>query len=623
MQVGTSFQGTKTPPKDPESRRIVAVVLNQLLVELATEQLEVEASSAHSAPRKKKPMAVIVDDGPSSATTAAVGSAPQFDRPGQFEQDLQQTTIAAVNEAAHTCGVRTGQSVAEACAWVAHLHIQRLGRARVQSAIERIAESLGQFAPTISLEFPDTIWLDVSNSQQLYPNESDLLREISACVSTTGHLCRLAIAKGPLLAQAFARWGPVQRDPNGRGRLGLVVDAERTTSLAAQLPIVALPISSQVQCWLAGLGILCWADLSRIPTKQAISRLGPNAQLALDLVAGRDTQPLVAFTPPRHPHERQEWDEAVTGSQPLLFVLRGLVAKISTRLEGRGLAAQSLRLTILYDRGIARLRNVESQVDLDYTLASPLFRADDLWRILSTRLDKLELGAPSVGLELKVCSLTSASQRQLDLMSASSRLHTDPERLQVLLSELAADIGPRAFGILRMNDSHRPEKLSLLRPLPSLQSNSTKKRRGKRKKAQPQEQLDARTRTEEASWQPLPLRQISLESSRTSLSPATRHFPNRLLPKPLLLERLLTKGAFVPFAGQLFSVEDVHFDHRLDCVEWWSGENISRDYYRITLVSRAGASGHTNSGHTNTTRVCVLAYRNRHSGHTFLQGIYD
>jgi hypothetical protein len=220
-------------------------------------------------------------------------------------------------------------------------------------------------------------------------------------------------------------------------------------------------------------------------------------------------------------------------------------------------------------------------------------------------------------------------------------LHTDPERLQVLLSELSADIGPRTFGVLRMNDSHRPEKVSLLQPLAALQaatldqrsrrSTRAQTRNDRGQKQQPQSELPQGNSSQRSSalphdslkyrdslthsdsrenWAQLPPRQISLESSRTSIAPAEQNFPNRLLPKPLLLDQLLTKGAFVPFAGQLFSVEEIRFGHRLDCVEWWSGESISRDYFRVTLSS-------------GKARVSALAYRNRHTGSVFLHGLFD
>jgi hypothetical protein len=452
----------------------------------------------------------------------------------------------------------------------------------------------------------------------------------------------MAIAKGPFLARAFARWHPV-----GRGQLGVIVAPEESQKLALQLPVQALPLPDETKLWLAQLGLLHLEDLAKLPSQQLLSRLGygktntregpANLSRVLAMLEGEDDTPLEAHAPTAAPSESSDWEQPVTGSQPLRFAAKGLLSKIGARLEGRGLAAQSLRITIQHDPSIARFRNLEARMVLDCPLSLPLFRAEDLWRVVTSKLEQTQLSAPCVGLRIEVTSLTNATHRQLDLMSSATKLeHTNPERLQVLFSELAAEIGHRAFGTLRLCNSHRPEKLSLLQPVSTAFQAPNRPGTRSRKKQRtgpshiglshtgPSHTGPSHTGPSHTGPSYTPGEQITLDAGLISVphdaerapwqsvSPAGHapRVPNRLLAKPIMLSDPIEKGALVAFGGLLYAIRDVSFEYRLDCVEWWSGENISRDYLRVSLAA--------DSGHLE-----ALIYKNRVTGRPFLQAIYD
>jgi hypothetical protein len=86
--------------------------------------------------------------------------------------------------------------------------------------------------------------------------------------------------------------------------------------------------------------------------------------------------------------------------------------------------------------------------------------------------------------------------------------------------------------------------------------------------------------------------------------------PCRLLPKPLALSGAFRVGATQRIGHGLYSVEAVHFDHRLDEVEWWSGAKLSRDYVKLLLKSSQGVTA-------------ALVFVERESGKRFLQGVWD
>jgi protein ImuB len=321
-----------------------------------------------------------------------------------------------------------------------------------------------------------------------------------------------------------------------------------------------------------------------------VSRLGENAASVTELCAGRDRTPLIAFTPERSITESSTWDEPVTGTEPLSFVLGGLVSRVSARLTGRGEAACSLTLSIVYDPGIARFHGEKTELVLRFKLAAPLYRADELRRVLSARLARTKLGAPSLEMRLSVPKLVPAVARQLELSqvlngttvsatSAFSALSAD--EIPVLIAELSAELGEDKVGTLELCDSHRPEAKSKLRSAclePAAHSSSGSKK--------------ARLRKAEPSFAELP------------------GAPTRLLSEPCELHGPLRVGVSLAIDRSLYTIDHLCFEQRLDAVEWWGQAPVTRDYVRLWLQ---GASGGFEA----------VAYVDRSTGRRYLHALAD
>jgi protein ImuB len=247
----------------------------------------------------------------------------------------------------------------------------------------------------------------------------------------------------------------------------------------------------------------------------------------------------------------------------------------------------------LHDRGIARLRQASTETVLRFELAAPMWRPEELFRVVSSRLGRTELSAPTVGLRLEARVITRALALQLDLSRYASGLGGNsargPETLPVLLAELLSDLGRDRVGVLRVEGSHRPEKKSRLVPVTkaSLAMNQLKERR--KKSAVP-----ADTNVELAP----------------AVLPRKYPPPTRLLPHPIPIEGPLRRGATVALEHRLYSIGGVAFEERLDSVEWWSGTPVSRDYVRVWLN---GIGGHAE----------VIVYVDRNTGERKIQAICD
>src|SRR6185369_14546205 len=319
-------------------RRVLALVLPELLCELAEKRLLWGLQL-----RKSKP--------PLGVVLVSAEAKPGATEPRPIDATAK---LRAVNESAKRYGVRAGQTIAEACALVANLVVREVTQAEVCSTLSCIAEVGLSLGTTVSVEAPDTVCVDITGSAHLQGGELALGSEFANRVRAMGHSVRVAISDGPRLARAFAHWfTPSAADPEDRGVC--VVPSEHTVPAFAALPINALPLPPDTAGWFVRLGVFTIGELCALPRQALGSRLGEAAASVTELCAGRDRAPLIAFTPERTLTESSTWDEPVTGTEPLSFVLGGLVSRVSARLTGRGEAAQSLLLTIGCDPDLDRL----------------------------------------------------------------------------------------------------------------------------------------------------------------------------------------------------------------------------------------------------------------------------
>jgi protein ImuB len=489
--------------------------------------------------------------------------------------------LSAVNESARRYGVREGQSIAEACALVANLVVREITQAELLESLGSIAEVGLGLGSTAAVAAPDTVWVDITGSAHLLGGELALSCEYANRVRGMGHSVRVAVSDGPRLAQAFAKWfTPDAADPEDRGVC--VVPSEHTAAAFSSLPIHALSLPGDAAAWFLRLGLFTVGELCALPPQALGSRLGDAFFSVTELCAGRDRTPLVAYAPARSLTESNAWDEPVTGNEPLLFVLGGLVSRMSARLTGRGEAAHSLELTIAYDPAIARFRGERTEQVLRFKLSAPLHRAEDMRRVLSARLARTKLGAPSLGMSLSVPKLLPAVARQLELSQVLAGVTVGAaadDEIPVLIAELTTELGEDKVGTLKLVDSHRPEAKSKLSP-----ASVDPVARPRAKKA--------RVRKAEPSFAELP------------------GAPTRLLSEPCELHAPLRVGVSLALDRRLYTIEQLRFEQRLDAVEWWGHAPVTRDYVRLWLQGVSGGFE-------------AVAYVDRATGRRYLHAIAD
>ncbi|WP_437898852.1 DinB/UmuC family translesion DNA polymerase [Sorangium sp. So ce124] len=617
-------------------KRIVAIVLPQLACELVKQRGPVSPSG-------KAPLAVIL--GGDEDRRAAAAPRPEPER----EPQAPAAVIDVVDDEARRYGVRPGQKVVEAAALVAHLAIHRVTFAEIDAALGRVAEVALGLGATAAIQLGeqgapragasrasraperaasearspwgdgpyDTVWLDITGASHLVGGEEALLGELGERVAALGHRARLAIADGPRLAQALARFGA--HADGGGGAEAPIAPPGKGAQAIGSLPVQALPVEREVASFLVRLGVLRVEDLARLPRAQVAARLGPRTADVMELLAGRDPVPLLPFEVPRLLEEEVLFDEPIESAESLLFVLRGMTSRIASRLAARGEACGRLNVAIAYDRSIARLRLGEREDDgaaalleddgrgpslrFHVDMPVPLSDAGDLLRPLKAKLERIELAAPAVGVHVIASRIARARRVQLDLSRDRS---VDPDSLPALLAELSAEIGQERVGILEIADAHRPEARSRLVPA---SGEAAMTRASAAARARAAADRGAAEQAEGADAQVLE--------------------PARLLAQPIPLGRV-GRGAIVAVDRHLYAIERLSFVMRIDAVEWWTPTPASRDYARAWLVSGSpsGKAAPARLGELRPSRDGASAsscgeawiYVDRATGEAFLQG---
>ncbi len=561
--MSAEVQGTR-------ERRILAIFLPEILCELARGRRKL--SLVDPSP-KDKPMGVLL--------------AQKADEVGPRDR------LAAVCARAFCAGVRPGHTPAEANANLAGLQIRVVEYCQVQERLLAIAEIAARFGVSPSwnaMAQVDTVWLDVTGIGHLYGGEQALCEELAEQVRLLGHRVRLAIASGPYLAQAVARFGHTEVQ---------LIDscASAGARAVADLPLAVLPLDQERIDWLGRLGIFQVGQVAALPASAASSRLGPAALSILQLVSGVDSTPLIKGQFPRSLLEEMTWEEPAEGLSPLVFALHGITSRISARLQGRGEACSRIECELMHDPAIARhLRVLETTV-LHFDLASPMYREDDLERVIRTRLESCELLAPTVGLRIRAAQLSAQSQHQLGLSRNSERSFQSggswAQEFPILVAELQSDIGSDQVGLLQLQSSHLPEECSVFQPLSSSKKRAPSNRVNKsashvrsRKRPSPQSDLDAST-----------------------LSPGLDRL-TRLLPYPKKLDVPLRVGESFALGGELYIIDRVRFMRRVSGAKWWEETSLSRDYHWAWLRSVHGGTE-------------ALLFVDKKSGEGYVQALRD
>ncbi len=342
--------------------------------------------------------------------------------------------IVAVDEVALSLGIAPGMTLADSRARVPDLKAIGHDPQRDAALLARVADDLDRYTPSVALDPPDGLILDITGCTHFWDGEDALLSDLAARLARAGFTLRLALAETPDKACALARHGG-ERLSVRRGTPPSMLNEVRAPYFAP-LPITALDLGEERTTALRRAGLYTIDDLARRPRKPLAARFGMDAANKLARVLGEQD---VRITPRRAIpaiFAMRRFPEPVARTDYVLEVAHELSSDVQQALREHHQGGRRFGLSLFRSDGDTRRLSIETGCPTrDPALLLRLFREriDTLSDVLdpgfgydAIRLDVLltePLGPSQVGLEgeEKGASLASLTD-QLAVRLGQSRV---------------------------------------------------------------------------------------------------------------------------------------------------------------------------------------------------------
>jgi len=416
--------------------------------------------------------------------------------------------LRAVSAAAGRLGVRAGMTVAAARARCAALEVWPWDDVALAAAVTATTAALLVASPQVTpvAGAPGTWWVGAGGLDGV-GGEAGLARALERVASTWHPAPRVGVADSCVAARA-ATWdsAPNRRAPNGRapngrapGGRAMVVPRGGCATYLAGVPLMLVPMDEEVRQGLAALGIRVAGGLAALDPGDVERRWGAAGLAAWRLARGEDRRRPVLARPEVRRTVSAELPVPATTVEPVLFLVRAALDRLSGELARDGVGAAVLALTLAVDATTPESPSDRSPVagsPLDTSrlegsplgrsslgrsplgrsplgalgdplagaptrtvtreirLPRPAARAAPLFERCRALLERVALPAPVLGVTVAVTATGRLSGEQGDLLSPAWQ---DPAAAEAAFARLRAELGPNVVVRPALRDTHRPE----------------------------------------------------------------------------------------------------------------------------------------------------------------------
>ncbi len=370
---------------------------------------------------------------------------------------LEDHQISVANALAQAAGVRPGMKRATALALLPHLLLGQADAARDAQALIAVARAALAFTPSVTLEGPGTVLMDVQASLRLFGGLRRLLRELQAAIAPLRHHTRIATAPTALGAALLAAW----RDDLTLGTH--TTDPAALRRLLDEAPIWLVGRGREHWQALQGMGLTHLSDLRHLPRTGLARRFGPDLLLDLDHAHGDAPDPRGWIGLPRRFEAKLELfaradhsAQVLHGAQVLMHRMLAWAQAWHARIAGFTLALHHetrLHHSTYHENG-ADPADPPHDTALPIVLSEASADPRHLHTLLAERLARMTLPAPVLELGLVCDDLvdTPAPNGELFHTRASER-----QGLMRLIDRLQARLGNERIRAVQTVADHRPE----------------------------------------------------------------------------------------------------------------------------------------------------------------------
>ncbi len=351
------------------------------------------------------------------------------------EKQGGRTRVIASNDAAEACGVRAGMAAPAAQALADGLVVRRRDPLAEQASLDGLAVWAGRFTPSVSLEPPDGLLLEISRCLLLHRGLGNLLKQARAGLGEMGYAATMACAPSSHGAWLLAKAG-IEKAIREPARLAQVL---------AALPVALLDQPPTVVEGLERVGAQTIGDCLRLPRAGTARRFGQALLDELDLALGRLPEARAFFEPPASFERSLELPAPVHAAEALQFAACRLLPELEGFLSLRLAGVQELELVCRHER--------RDSTVIKLGFVKPVRDAGRMQLLLRETLGRTRLPASVHTIVLRAPVVLPLAGTNTDLFQAKSS-EADGE---LLLERLRIRLGPDAvYGVGTAAD-HRPE----------------------------------------------------------------------------------------------------------------------------------------------------------------------
>ncbi|PAW92739.1 nucleotidyltransferase [Mucilaginibacter sp. MD40] len=428
--------------------------------------------------------------------------------------------ITAANTIAETQGIYSGMTAADAKAITNNLKVMNHLPGKEAKLLKQLGLWCIRYTPTVAVDLPDSLILDISGCAHLWGGERGYLKEVVNKIRSSGYDARAAIADTIGAAWAISHYGKTTP----------IVGCGEQAQALLNLPPIALRLENSVLQKQQKLGFSTIKSFIQIPRTVLRRRFGDSFLLRLAQAFGTEDEHFVPLTPPVPYTERLPCLEPIRTAKAIEVAITKLLESLCMRLQQEG---KGIRKAIL------KCYRVDGKmVHATISTNRGSHSVSHLFKLFELQINKIE---PALGIELfllEASKVEDIDPIQEKFWVGKPGLHDTA--LAELLDKLAGKIGDKAIYRYLPSENYWPERA--IKKTSSLTETPTTKWRNDR---------------------PRPIRLLQR-------------------PEPIEVMALLPDypPKFFTYKGKRHIVEKADGPERIER-EWWHDKGAHRDYYAI------------------------------------------
>jgi protein ImuB len=366
--------------------------------------------------------------------------------------------LRSVSAAAGRAGIRAGMTIAEARAICAELQEFPWDDVAIAGATTEMTALLLEASPQVTpvAGTPGMWWVGATGFGR--NGERELAYALRRIAARWHPRPRVAIADSCVAARA-ATWAGTSFQHGDERSLICIVPHGHDAGYLAPAPLALVPMPDELRLALQALGLRTVGSLAALSAEDVERRWGNEGLQAWRLARGEDSRRPVLARVSEFPLVEAELAMAATAMEPILFLVRAALERLTTQLASRGQAVAALAITLSLDdvRGALPMNALTRAhtVTREVRLARPVARVAPLFERCRALLDTWSLTAPVIGVGVAIVAAAPLSGEQGDLLATTWR---DAAAVDAALARLRAELGPNVVVRPIARDAQVPER---------------------------------------------------------------------------------------------------------------------------------------------------------------------